>query len=183
MIFRKFLVGVFVFFAILFGSAFSQEPVSQPAGLVGALEFTDIGRTPKGDGAMGQKAYVGFYYNVAPKFTAIAVGEYSENDLSSLENMVVRNAKFTATYDVFSTSYPFKVTGFLLGAVGNSWVSYSDNSVSTLMTSTGFGFVFPVKTCYWGVHFRLDSSKEYRQFCIGIDYALPFYINTANKGK
>lgn len=178
---RGFLPLIFLF--LLGEGLFGQTTDSlktQPAGVVGALEFTDVQSKTLGAGSLGQQAYFGFYYDLSSKLTGIAVGEYGENSISTDGKLVTKSLKITVTYDLFSWQRPFKGSFFLIGAVGKSWLVFENTTASdmtTFLNATGFGVRFPVSTGYVAFHFRLDSSDSYKQWLLGIDYALPFYIN------
>jgi len=173
------LIFLFGFATGLLGQSLDSSK-AQPAGIIGALEFTDIQSKSQGEGSLGQQAYLGLYYKLSSKFVGVAVGEYGENPIASHGRLIVKSLKFTVTYDLFSWQRPFRGSFFLIGAVGKSWLVFEDVAtadISTFLNSTGLGIKFPVQTGYVAFHFRLDNSEPYKQWLVGIDYALPFYIN------
>lgn len=183
--FLKMIIGALLVLFVSFSPIYAQTqdpndvPVipQQPAGIVGALEFSDVADTPYGDTRLGQKGYVGFYYDISDRLTGIVVGEYGQNELNDVSDYVTKSVKFTCTYDLFKWEKLFHGSIFLIGSVGSTWSDITNapnDATGFLVTSTGIGIKTPINNVHtFALHFRFDNSKEYRQFCVGIDYALP----------
>lgn len=152
---------------------------SEPLGLFGSVEFTDIRTRDDGGGLFSKQAWLGTYWKPTKTITTLVAASYGKNDLDSGEGEVEATTVSAAmTWDIFTFWRPYDLTFFILGEVGASATSITaEPSVTSFLSAAGAGLKVKATPGTFAIHLRVTDAGEFQKWAIGFSYGIPFDLH------